>query len=347
MSQVTKYTRVSDFGQVLYAMEIPLVKEEDQNDIHLTTATGEIPIHSKTWHAGNLYVELEELPLQTPLNVTVNGHQLEEARTDEIRTITADEFQPFWEGDVAYRLFSPKDVAGPRPLVLFLHGSGESGTDNWKQLVGCYGPTALAEAYPDCYIMAPQARKGKFPAHLLQNPEQATFENSYTDPHAGWNRDYLAKICDLIRNLIAQGKVDANRVYVTGMSMGGAGTIRALSVGADLFAAGVPICPSMNPETYHILCNLTRARIWVAASYIDHCLYRHKYLVDGILHLRDEGNQNARLTLYSPEDLAKYGIGTKPGLTMKERFAQNHACWIPTYHNEFGIISWMMDQIRP
>ena len=45
-------------------------------------------------------------------------------------------------------------------------------------------------------------------------------------------------------------EVDGRRVYVTGMSMGGAGTIRAMSVGAGLFAACVPVCPSMTPETW-------------------------------------------------------------------------------------------------
>jgi len=41
---------------------------------------------------------------------------------------------------------------------------------------------------------------------------------------------------------------------------------------------------------------------------VDHTIYRHKYIVDGIMALRDAGNQNAHLTLYSPEELAAFGI---------------------------------------
>ena len=102
----------------------------------------------------------------------------------------------------------------------------------------------------------------------------------------------------------------------------------------------------MTPETFHILCGLTHAKIWVAASYIDHTLYRHKYLVDAVLALRDAGNQDAHLTLFSPEDLAKYGIGIIPDMPLEARFGWNHTCWIPTYHDEFGIMSWMMNQVR-
>ena len=56
----------------------------------------------------------------------------------------------------------------------------------------------------------------------------------------GWNREYLGRVCDLIRAMIADGRVDAHRVYVIGMSMGGFGTIKAVSIAPDLFAACAP-----------------------------------------------------------------------------------------------------------
>ena len=67
-----------------------------------------------------------------------------------------------------------------------------------------------------------------------------TFAESNMKGETGWHRKYLASICDIIRDMI-KIKVDPNRVYVTGLSMGGAGTLRALSVGSSLFAAAVPI----------------------------------------------------------------------------------------------------------
>ena len=127
--------------------------------------------------------------------------------------------------------------------------------------------------------------------------------------------------------------------------MGGAGTLRAMSVGAGLFAAAVPVCPTMTPETFGILKGLVHAKLWIATSYVDHTIYRHKYIVDGILALRDAGNRDARLTLYSPEELQKYGIATDPDLPYPELFSQNHMSWVPTYHDEHGIMSWLTEQV--
>lgn len=260
---------------------------------------------------------------------------------DEEKVEGFEVFEPFKKGEVLYRLYSPKATT-PRPLLLFLHGGGNGGTDNIQQVCTDYGIVQFAQKYPDFYVMCPTAPQPT-PTGLPVNMGR-DFAHSDMTGKFGWYREYLAAVCDIIREMIAEGKVDGRRVYVTGMSMGGAGTIRAMSVGAGLFAAAVPICPTMTPETFHILCGLVDAKIWIATAYVDHTIYRHKYIVDGIMALRDAGNQDAHLTLYSPEELAAYGIATDPDLTLQERFSANHASWIPTYHDEHGIMSWMIEQ---
>jgi len=261
----------------------------------------------------------------------------------EVKTEWADLFEARNDIGVHYRLYSPESY-GPRPLVLFLHGGGECGSDNWLQMVGTLGAARIAEDYPDVYVMAPQAPRG------LLNPQAGppvlprTFADSNIKGEAGWHRKYLASICDIIRGMVSEGKVDPERIYVTGLSMGGGGTLRALSVGSDLFAAAVPICPTMTPETYGILCGLTHMKIWIATAYVDHTIYRHKYIVDGIMKLKDAGNKNARLTLYSPEDLEKYGFATDPDMPLKQRFSANHNSWVLVYNNEEGIMDWLMSQ---
>jgi len=128
--------------------------------------------------------------------------------------------------------------------------------------------------------------------------------------------------------------------------MGGYGTIRAMSVGAGLFAAAAPICPTMTPESFNILRGMTDGKIWISTAYVDHTVYRHKYITDGIAALRDGGNKNARVTIYSPEELAAYGIGTDPDFDYKQLFADNHSSWILTYHDEYGIMSWLTQQVK-
>ena len=156
--------------------------------------------------------------------------------------------------------FRPESI-GPRPLVLFLHGGGECGNDNFYQMVGTMGAANLAERWPDAFIMAPQAPGGQLTpeefARMMKsaNPFNMSVGKSPDSGKGtrGWNRDYLMRVCQIIRGMIADGLVDRRRVYVTGLSMGGGGTVRILSVDPDLFAAAAPICPSMNGETFMIL----------------------------------------------------------------------------------------------
>ena len=264
-----------------------------------------------------------------------------------IHTRTADDkFERLEEGRVLYRLYTP-DAKGPRPLILFLHGGGNGGyegeRDNNKQIITDYGPVNFAENYPDLYVMAPMAVEARRDMSKFNPNIRFAQSDSMNVPGFGWCREYLGQICDIIRRMIADGKVDGKRVYVTGMSMGGAGTVRAMSVASDLFAAGLPVCPSMSPETFSILKSIRRP-VWVTSAYIDHTLYRHKYLVDAVLSMRDNGNSNAHLTLFSPEDLEKYDIAITPDLPYPRLFGENHASWIPTYSNEYGIMSWLLNQ---
>lgn len=292
---------------------------------------------------GSLRLYPEEFPYSCDFLLegrgAAQGIRLTKEDVARVEVESLDRFTPREEHGVRYRLYSPK-ASGPRPLMLFLHGGGEGGSDNLAQMVGTVGAIRLSELYPDMYVMAPQAPAGKPPS----SPSAQTFGGSMLQTDSGWHREYLAGVCDIIRELIASGKVDENRVLVTGMSMGGGGTLRALSVGAGLFAAAVPICPTMTPETFNILRGLTDTKIWIAAAYVDHTVYRHKYIVDGILALRDAGNQDAHLTIFSPEEMAAYGLGNAPGISLEEKFGQNHACWMLVYNGEHGIIDWLACQ---
>ncbi len=261
----------------------------------------------------------------------------------QIHVKDLDKFEAKQEEDVIYRLYRPK-ADGPRPLLLFLHGGGECGNDNMLQMTGTLGALKLAQMYPDLYILAPQA-PGDI-SEMLPDPSvvfKSTFYTAAIMPGTGWHREYISKVCDVIRGMIADQIVDPDKVFVTGLSMGGCGVIRALSVAGDLFAAAAPICPSMMPDTYNILSSLTDTKIWVSTAYVDHTFYRHKYIVDAIMKLKDAGNKNVHLTLYAPEDFEKYGLAD-PSLPLMEKFSENHNAWVLTYHNEYGIMDWLVSQ---
>src|SRR5262245_2093006 len=104
-----------------------------------------------------------------------------------------------------YLLYLPADydsnTAAKWPLVLFLHGGGERGDDIEK--VKIHGPPKLV------------AQGKQFP-FMLVSPQCPTGA-----PRPGWNADELAALVD---DLAAKYRVDRQRLYVTGLRMGGAGT---------------------------------------------------------------------------------------------------------------------------
>jgi predicted peptidase len=119
-----------------------------------------------------------------------------------------------------YRVSLPDEASRPDagwPLLLFLHGSGERGTDIAQLEV--HGPLRLVGDIPElsqCVIVVPQC------------PQDAW-----------WEPEPLKTLIDEVR---AVGGIDDARIYVTGLSMGGYGTWGLLARYPGLFAGAIPIC---------------------------------------------------------------------------------------------------------
>ncbi|HKM04178.1 MAG TPA: hypothetical protein VJZ04_06235 [Lachnospiraceae bacterium] len=282
-------------------------------------------------------------------DISFNKNDIKDVKIKDL-----DKFKPYSENGVNYRMHEP-EVTGSRPLVLFLHGGGECGEDNIQSLTGTLGAMRLAERWSDMYIMAPQAPSGNMDINemfeLMKKRGNPFCVDMGITPFSlkgerGWNRDYLGKVCSIIQNMITDGKVDAKRVYVIGMSMGGGGVLNAVSVAPSLFAAAVPICPSMNGESFAELLNLPEVPVWIATAYIDHQIGRHAYILEACNKLWKEGRNDVKFTLFKPEELKAYGIGTTEGLTTKELYEENHYSWILVLHNEHGMLDWMISHVK-
>jgi predicted peptidase len=119
-----------------------------------------------------------------------------------------------------YLLFLPegyKENADKRwPAILFLHGAGERGTD--LEMVKRHGPPKIV------------ANKPNFP-FIVISPQ--------CPPGERWSNDLLIHLLD---DAIARYAIDTNRIYLTGLSMGGYGTWALGSAHPEKFAAIAPIC---------------------------------------------------------------------------------------------------------
>jgi predicted peptidase len=139
----------------------------------------------------------------------------------EIKAVAgADDNPPY-----NYLLFTPASYAkqGKWPLIVFLHGSGERGDD--LKLVKKHGPPKIVEEKPDFefIVVSPQV-----PAD------------------SRWDAEKVGQIIDQVSKSL---KVDADRIYLTGLSMGGSGTWKTAAEYPNRFAAIVPICGRGDPDT--------------------------------------------------------------------------------------------------
>jgi len=364
--KIVIHTAMQDFGQMVDGIRIeldavaPALQPEDfvlTNCFYNLGATQPIPGVKRLTVEGNR-VELGFQPFLFRVDFAVCcpklGLTVTKDSADAVELYHLELFRPVAERGVIYRLYEP-DCHGPRPLILFLHGGGGCGEDNLLPLTDTVGAIKLAERVPDMYVMAPQA-----PAGGLSMEEMFAKMVSKGDPHKvilgadtcnekedrGWTREYLGRVIDEIRRMIREGKVDAHRVYVIGMSMGGFGTLKAVAMAPELFAACAPICPSMNNETYPILENFPEVPIYLSTAYIDHQVSRHAYILRAVQKLWDRGRRDVRFTIFSAEELAAYGIGVTEGIGAKKLYEENHNSWILALHNEYGILDWMFSHVR-
>ncbi len=360
--KITANTYIGDFGQMVESIRIEgLTKKMGMDDIALKACYVDccttIPskgVLSVEINEGGTLITFDPFLYRADFSIDAAGLVIKKDVIDTVVVKDEELFSSYTENDVVYRLYEPKSYA-PRPLILFLHGGGESGTDNLLQLTGTIGAIKLAERFPEMYVLAPQA-----PDYGMSMYEMFDKIKSHGDPFRvcvgaetdigrgdrGWNRDYVGRVCDLIRKMIAEGKVDAQRVYVIGMSMGGAGTITTVSVAPDLFAAAVPICPSMNADSYPLLENWPDVPVYLSSAYIDHQAGRHAYILRACTKLWSEGRKDVKYTLFTPEELEKYGIVASPNLSEAEIRGANHNSWVLVLHNEYGILDWMISHTK-
>lgn len=127
-----------------------------------------------------------------------------------------------------FQLYTPKGNSAKKksPLIVFLHGMGERG-DN-IQNIKKYGPPKFAEKQKDFQFMvvSPQCSKDK-------------------KGRGWWNVQDIEYLLDYVKNTY---HVDENRIYLTGLSMGGFGTWKVAAAMPGEFAAIAPICGGGNPK---------------------------------------------------------------------------------------------------
>lgn len=162
-----------------------------------------------------------------------------------------------------YRILYPAnyDKNKKYPLLLFLHGAGERGKDNEKQLI--HGSKLFIteenrKNFP-AIVVFPQCPQESFWAVMktdqTKQPPVRTFD--YTvEPN--WP---LAAANELVKKLSNEEGVDKKQVFISGLSMGGMGTFESVYRYPGMYAAALPICGGGDVNHYDK--RVTKTAFWV------------------------------------------------------------------------------------
>lgn len=146
-----------------------------------------------------------------------------------------------------YRLLRPEvEKSGQKyPLILFLHGAGERGSDNEKQLTHggqMFLNPVNREKHP-AFVLMPQCPEEGYWAYLSRPVSFVPAEMPVEQEMA----PILRTVKELLDTYLALPQVDKSRIYIIGLSMGGMGTFDMAIRYPEVFAAAVPICGTVNP----------------------------------------------------------------------------------------------------
>ncbi len=211
--------------------------------------------------------------------------------------------------DITYRLFVPEGHEDEElPLVMVMHGSGESGTDGQAHMIAskiatCWADPSWQKDHP-CYVFAPQ-----WPVSDVSNDLEL--------------RDkYLAVYDEMLNAVKADLKV--SKTYLCTLSMGSRLGFRYLTLMPDSFDAALMCCGAIQNAD---LSNLSEKPVWLVHAISD-MVNNVAGSIEAYKQMRSAGNKNVKMTLIT--DAGMFGVF-------------NHASWQQVMGNPL-YMEWLFEQ---
>jgi predicted peptidase len=232
-----------------------------------------------------------------------------------------------------YVVYVPHDYTPERqwPVILFLHGAYADGQDGFAPVFttlppkGPYVPENLLEStrsVAGSLGVAVMRKPQQFPCLVLFPQAPSQQPSLDVSGWSGINGDLALRALEAV---IEKYHGDRNRVYLTGLSLGGEGTWKLASDRPELFAAAIPIAASefLGLPPVKVASALKSMPIWVLHGGADGLIDPAKAR-DRVNALQAAGNAKIRYTEY-------------PGV--------DHNCWDLAY-NDPRVIEWLLAQKR-
>jgi predicted peptidase len=330
------------------ASEYSLDIQSDMTEFSLVASlpdhsTSRITVDGKAVKAGT---EVPVTPVVGTSRVTIVVSAQDGQSTTYVIAVSREDIQPVVDKflkltfsdpatgvSMGYRLYVPEnyDPSQVYPLVMFLHGAGEVGSDNEKQLTANQGASVWAkpeeQARQPSFVLAPQSN--------LYASNQTPSGNYQT---TGWTSvmlygmdkpfqplDQLATAYDILQKVRGEYSIDPRRIYLTGLSMGGFGTFALAIEHPDEFAALLPICGGGDPGR---LAAIAKIPIWVFHAAEDPI----------VPVLMSQVSVQALKAAGGDPKYTEYPAGTY-------FYPTAHLSWVPTYANA-QVRAWLFEQSK-
>ena len=222
---------------------------------------------------------------------------------------------------LTYGAFAPKNVNGKAPLIIWLHGGGEGGTDPSIALLGNkaynYASPEIQVLFGGAYVLAPQT-----PTFWMDSGQGMT--------RGQVNDIYNAAVFALIQDYVAKNPgIDPNRIYVGGCSNGGYISLKLIFEHPDYFAAGYISALAFNNEfvTDQMVQKIKNVPIWFVHSKDDMTTKPDETVVPLFDRLKKAGAKNVHFSYYD-------NVTDVTGLYGGEDFRYNgHWSWVYSHAN--------------
>ncbi len=220
-----------------------------------------------------------------------------------------------------YRILYPEnfDANKKYPVVFFLHGSGERGNDNEKQLTHgskLFLGDDFRKNYP-AIVIFPQCSESSYWSNV--EIENVTGKRFFNFLKGGEPTKSMALLLGLTDQMTSKPFADKTKIYLGGLSMGGMGTFELLRRKPKTFAAAFPICGGDNVANVKKYKNVP---LWIFHGGMD-----------------DVVNPQISYNIYQ----ALKTIGHAPKFTVYPK--ANHNSWDATFA-EPTLMSWLFSQTK-
>lgn len=251
---------------------------------------------------------------------------------------------------LTYADYTPAKDDKKNPLIIWLHGGGEGGTDTTIPIsankASNFASEEIQSYFDGAYVLAPQS-----PTKWMDDGTPKSLDlNSM--PRTS---KYTKALMNLIQTYVNQNNdIDKDRIYIGGCSNGGFMTLTMLINYPEYFAAAFPICEGLDDAyiTKSDIQSIKDIPMWFVCSSMDTTLPPYQFTLPTYSRLKNEGARDVHLTYF-------YDVTDTTGLYLDENgnpYEYNgHWSWIYVYNNQVvdkinnqqvSIMEWMASKSK-